>query len=190
MTTTVVYFLPLPGRSRIRGGRSGERSTRGRRSGDKSSLDGDPSLLLKITEDRALLAYCIDGAPHVAFGHGVDKLRVLAGALARKGCRADGGLDLLQQAGEVPELSLVNRTLDGAAGRMSHDEDQLGAGDSAGELEAAEGVIVGNVAGHARVEAVANADVEDDLSRARESVQLRIAAAGYWPPAVARFWVR
>jgi hypothetical protein len=48
---------------------------------------------------------------------------------------------------------------------VPHDDDQLGAGQLAGELQAAEDVVVDEVPGHARHEQVADALIEDPLRR-------------------------
>jgi len=48
---------------------------------------------------------------------------------------------------------------------MTHHQDQFGAGGRAGELQAAEDVVVGDVAGDARIEGVADAGIENDFRR-------------------------
>jgi len=68
----------------------------------------------------------------------------------------------------VAELHPIDRALDGAAGGVTHDENEPGTRRGAGEFEAPEQVVIGDVARNARVEGVADPGVEDDLGwRAR-----------------------
>src|SRR5262249_31734413 len=70
-------------------------------------------------------------------------------------------LDLCEQAGEVAEFDAIDSALCRAAGRVAHHQDDLRADDLTGVLDASEDVVVGDVAGHARVEHVADAEVHD-----------------------------
>ena len=76
-------------------------------------------------------------------------------------------MDLGQQAGEVAELHVVDRALDGATARVPEDDDELRT-HLDGVFEAAELVVVHDVAGDAHAEHVADPLIEDDLDgRAR-----------------------
>jgi hypothetical protein len=79
--------------------------------------------------------------------------------------RAHRRLDLLQKAGEVSQFGIVDGALDRAAGGVPHHQDHLRAGQLASELHAAEDVVVGDIAGDAAVEDVADAEIHDRLGR-------------------------
>ncbi len=58
------------------------------------------------------------------------------------------GSDLGQQAGQVAELGVVHRALDGAALGVAQRHDQARAGQLGGEFQAAPDVVVDEVAAH------------------------------------------
>src|SRR5579863_744669 len=128
------------------------------------SHDLDFALLLESGQHVAVLADAVHRTPYIGGGHGIDEGGVVAAALAVVAGGADCGFDLLQETGEVPELDAVDGALDGTAGRMPDHQDQPGAGGRAGELKTAEDVVVGDVAGDARIKGVADAGIENDLS--------------------------
>src|SRR5262249_5315403 len=87
--------------------------------------------------------------------------RSFAGVLRRR----DGGLDLRQQTREIPKLDLVDRSLDGAARGVAHDQDHLGSGQLAGELHSPNNVRILDIARDATVEDVADAEIHDRFGR-------------------------
>jgi hypothetical protein len=175
-------------------GAVGRKIPRARRSGDIIDCDGDPALLLKRSP-RIGLCWRISASMvrrTLVFSHGVDAIspfllvRSPAKVVAPMAAYFLRSRPVRCPVQPRPIAPLMAPQVLCPMTRIS-----LAPGHGAGQTQAAGDVIVGNIAGHARVEAVADADVQDDLGRrARESMQLRIAAAGYWPLTVAaRFWV-
>ena len=87
-----------------------------------------------LAEHFAPLGDGLDAPHHVLLGHRSDEVRVggtpvFGFGRIRDG--TDGGLDVFQHAGEQAQLDVVASTLDRAAMRMTHDDDELRAGDAA-----------------------------------------------------------
>src|SRR5258705_3657081 len=118
-----------------------------------------------------------DGTTTVDPGHGeldilpsdrVNEDVVLRRALALIRGGIHRRLDLREQAGEVAELDPIDGALDRTARRVPHHQHDLRTGYLACEFHTTEDVVVGDVGGHARVEAVADPQVHDRLGgRAR-----------------------
>ena len=96
----------------------------------------------------------------------------------------DRGLDLREQLGEVSHFHVVARALDGAAAGVADHDDEPGARQLAGELEAADDVGVHDGPGDAHREDVAEALIEDESDDVRLSMQLTMVANGHWPSRV------
>src|SRR5882724_7619549 len=118
---------------------------------------------LELRDDGTAAADLRHGELDILQRHRVDEAVVLRGALALIRGSIHRRLDLGEQAGEVAELDPVDGTLDRAARGVAHHQHDLRAGYLAGELHATEDVVVGDVAGHAGVEHVADAEVHDRL---------------------------
>src|SRR5688572_14567242 len=119
------------------------------------SDDLDGTRALEILEHRTAAMNVLHRKLDVLTRHRVHEVVVLCRALAPIfGC-AHGGTDLAEQCGEIAELHVVDRTLYGSAGRVSHHQNDLRTGDLAPELHAPDDVVVGDVAGHAHVEGIA-----------------------------------
>src|SRR5438445_12690410 len=125
--------------------------------------DLDGARGLELGDDCTTAADLSHGELDILARHRVDEAVVLRGALALIRGGIHRRLDLGEHAREVAQLDSVNGTLDRAACGVAHDQHDLRAGYLAGELHATEDVIVGDVAGHAGVEHVADAEVHDRL---------------------------
>lgn len=77
----------------------------------------------------------------------------------------DGGIDVLEETGEVAHLDMVAGTFDGTAGLMSEDHDDFNGGDCGCEFHRAELVAVLDVTSYAADEDITEALVEHLLDR-------------------------
>ena len=128
--------------------------------------DGNPAGGDHVIEDEAAVHDRPHRPPHVQVGHVLDEHGVLRGARHRVRDLAlfvHGRPDLREQLGQVAEFHVVTRALDGAARGVPHHDDELRSGQVAGELDAANDVGVGDVAGDTHREDVAESLVEDEL---------------------------
>src|SRR5262249_37941210 len=118
---------------------------------------------LELAQHRALLAYVGHRQFDVLSRHRVHECQVLRSAFALERGGHHRRANLEEQSREVAQLDVVDGALDRAAGRVATDQDYLCASYIAHELHAAEDVLVCNVASHAGVEDVADAEVQNDL---------------------------
>ena len=117
-----------------------------------------------VPQDRATLADARQGQDHVPVGHGLDECGVPGRAVGVEAFDGrHGGFDACQHPGQVAEHHVVAGTLDRAALSVPQDHDQLRPRGRAGELQAAQHVVVDKVAGDSRAEDIADALVEDQL---------------------------
>src|SRR5688572_11328477 len=127
------------------------------------SHDLDGTRAFKILEHGAAAMNGLHRKLDVLTRDRVYEVVVLCRTLATIfGC-AHGGAYLAEQGGEISELHVVDRTLYGSAGRVSHHQNDLRTGHLAPEFHAPDDVVVGDVAGHAHVEGIAYTQVHDRL---------------------------
>ena len=94
------------------------------------------------------------------------------------------GLTRGQQAGEVAQFHVIDRSLDRAAVGMADDRDQFCARNLAGEFHAAEDVLYSTrCPRRARLKMSPMPWSVTSSMGWRESRQLRTTAKGYWPAA-------
>ena len=129
--------------------------------------DLDLALFDQSADHVAATQQLVDLHFDVGLDHAIDELDVGRAAIgAGRGLdRIDRRLDFVEQQRQVAELHAVASALDGTAGGVTHDHDQLGAGRRRGEFEAAEQVFIDDVARDPTDEQVAYALVEDDFRR-------------------------
>src|SRR5215472_15582254 len=125
----------------------------------------DRSARLQFGKHRAVLPDVADRELHVLARHRVYKRVVRGCALAVVCRRIDGGPNLLQETGQIPELGVVDGALDRPACRVAHDQNHFGTRDLAGELHTAKDVWILDIARHTAVEDVADAKIHDRLGR-------------------------
>lgn len=127
--------------------------------------EGDLTFGDHVFEDRALLADVFHLQEDIVDGDGFDEGGILGGAFAFDLLLGldDGRLDALEQAGEVAELDFVDGSIHRAARVVTDDGDELGSDDFAGEFQAAEDVVIDDVARDPCVEDVPEALVKDQF---------------------------
>src|SRR6202041_1069258 len=92
----------------------------------------------------------------IALAHLLYELLVLrVSGTVRRGHFRDGGLNILERSSQIAQLHVVDRALDGAAIRMTQDDDELRSGHLGRVFEAPEDVGIDEVAGNAHGKYVA-----------------------------------
>ena len=81
------------------------------------------------------------------------------------GQRGQRRLEVLEQRRDIAELDIVDGALDRAAGVVPEHDNRLGALDLGCIFEAADNIRVDDVAGDARAEHIADAQVENQFGR-------------------------
>jgi len=115
----------------------------------------------------------LDGTADVGFNDEIDELRGNRGGGVGIGDERDRLLNFADQrvevvaAGDFQGSFATDLKIDGGGNRatagVAEDEDQLAVGDSTGILEAAKNLLLGDVAGNADAENIADAEVEEDF---------------------------